>query len=147
MARVTTEDAVGGCGKSPEEPATSKCEYLIGWAEDNMCLSNPETCREREKEKTGLKIAANYLTTSSSRHTLFIPSRLLNISLQPARSIGWQFAIFSAQSKLTSRRQKIITFNNIELKCLTGFICLRQCILSACQMHTKQYQTSNRKNK
>ena len=96
MARVTTEDAVGGWGKSPEEPATSKCEYLIGWAEDNMCLSNPETCREREKEKTGLKIAANYLTTSSSRQTLFIPSRLLNISLQPARSIGWQFAIFSA---------------------------------------------------
>ena len=44
MARATTVEAVVGSGNLPEEAATSKCEYLIGCGEDNMCLSNPETC-------------------------------------------------------------------------------------------------------
>jgi len=43
MASPMTDDAEVGCGNFPDEPATSRWEYLIGCDADNMCLSRPET--------------------------------------------------------------------------------------------------------
>ncbi len=43
MTTATTELAVVGAGRLPEEPATSRWEYFRGFWLFSMCLSNPDT--------------------------------------------------------------------------------------------------------